>query len=515
MSKSKKSLAGMICACLLTGFGGAKAHAADSPGAAVPGAIVRDAQSNPRVFSKALVGTFNGVRVKYQATAGETFIRNERGEAAASMFTVSYVKQPAEPQRPVIFLFNGGPGTSSLFLHIGAFGPKRVVVPSDAGQAGNAPFAVVDNTDTILDVADLVFIDPIGTGYSRPLGNGKGSDYWGLKEDARVNTEFIRIWLSEHDRWNAPKYLLGESYGTMRAVQMVEEFQRSFTGVLPNGVILLSAILNLNSALSSPGNDAPYVSYLPTYAGVALFHGAINPRPEDAEKFLANARSFAIDEYAVALSKGSTLGATERAAIVDKLAYFTGLSKEYLERSDLRVSDERFRKELLRDRGQIVGSLDGRYVGQDAEHAGEQPGSDPASTAMENAYVSAYLDYLTRDLGVRFEVPYKAYSREVSANWKWREVGQWPAPIDVGPIIGQAMRVNDRFRVFLGSGIYDFSTPIFGVEQSLMHHGIKRDRVDEKRYGAGHMMYTHAPSAEAVKRDVRQFILDDRSRRVR
>lgn len=509
MSKSKKSMAGTICACLLAGFAFANAAAASSSDAIAP-LKVEAAQPLPKVFSKPLAGTFNGKRIKYVATAGETFIRNERGEVAASMFTVSYVKQLAEPQRPVIFLFNGGPGTSSLFLHIGAFGPKRVVVPSDAGQAGNAPFPVVDNTDTLLDIADLVFIDPIGTGYSRPIGPGKGSDYWGLVEDARVNTEFIRVWLSEHDRWNAPKYLLGESYGTMRAVQMVEEFQRSFTGVLPNGVILLSAVLNLNSILSSPGNDAPYVSYLPTYAATALFHGAINPRPEDPERFLADTRAFAINEYSVALSKGSSLGAAERTAVLEKLAYFTGLPKEYIERSDLRVSDERFRKELLRPRGRIIGSLDGRYLGEDADHAGEQPLSDPSSTAMENAYVSAYLDYLTRDLGVKFDIPYKAYSREVSANWKWREVGQWPSPIDVGPIVGQAMRVNDRFRVFLGSGVYDFSTPIFGIEQTLVHHGIKRERVTEKRYGAGHMMYTHAPSAEAVKRDLRQFIVDDR-----
>lgn len=465
--------------------------------------------SSPKSFSKLLTGTFNGARLSYTATAAETFVRNEQGSAVASMFSVSYVKDKADPSRPVVFLFNGGPGTSSVFLHIGAFGPKRVVVPSDAKQAGNPPFAVEDNERTLLDVADLVFIDPIGTGYSRPLGTAKATDFWGVKDDARVITEYVRIWLTDHGRWNAPKYLLGESYGTVRAVQMVEEFQRALIGVLPSGVILISAVLDLQTLVPHPGNDDPFVSYLPTYAATALYHGKINPRPQDAERFLEDARKFAIDEYSVALLKGSKLGEQERVRILDRLAYFTGLSPNYLKLVDLRVSPDRFRKELLRDRGQIVGSLDGRYLGEDADDAGDQPQSDPASTAILNAYVSAYTDYLTRHLGVQFDFPYKSVGRDVSANWRWTEIGKFPASLNVGPILGGAMRANEHFRVFLGSGVYDFSTPIFGAELSFAHNGIKLEQVTEKRYAAGHMMYTHVPSADALARDIRQFIRGD------
>lgn len=476
-------------------------------GVAIGGAHA--AETSPKTFTKISTGTFNAVRISYQATAGETFIRNAQGDVVASMFSVSYVKQASEPSRPVIFLFNGGPGTSSLFLHIGAFGPKRVVVPSDAQQAGNPPFPVEDNNRTLLDVADLVFIDPIGTGYSRPLGAGKGADFWGVKQDARVITEFVRIWLTDHGRWSAPKYLLGESYGTLRAVQMVEEFQRAFTGVLPSGVVLLSTVLDLQSLLFAPGNDDPYVAYLPTYAATALFHDKINPRPQDPEQFLIDARVFAINEYSVALLKGSRLSEAERSTLVDRLAHFTGLSPEYIRRADLRVSADRFRKELLRDRGQTIGSLDGRYLGEDADHVGEQPQTDPASTAMENAYVSSYLDYLTRFLNVRFDVPYRGYHREVSQNWNWYAPDQLAGALNVAHLLGDAMRINKEFRVFLGSGIYDFSTPVFGAEQSLAHDGIKQEQVTQKRYPAGHMMYTHAPSADALARDLREFIQRD------
>lgn len=505
LTKNARCVA-VLCMSLCAGLGRpmlSAAAALDVPNIAAPS---NESKPSPKVFAKSFTGTFKGVRVNYTATAGETFIKNERGENVASMFSVAYVMKDAQPHRPVIFLFNGGPGTSSLFLHIGAFGPKRVVVPSEAQQAGNPPFTIEDNTRTLLDVADLVFIDPIGTGYSRALGTTDPKIYWGLKEDARVITEFVRIWLTNNGRWNAPKYLLGESYGTTRSVQMVEQFRRSLTGAMLNGVILLSTVLDLQSVVFSPGNDAPYISYLPTYAAVALLHGKINPRPEDPAKFLADARAFAINEYSVALLQGSRLTESERHAIVEKLAFFTGLSREYVAQAQLRVSAERFRKELLRDRGKVIGLLDGRYLGEDSDDAGETPQGDPSS--ISGAYTSAYLDYLTRVLSVKFDAPYRGFNRDVSQNWKWSEASELPTSVNLGPILGEAMRGNRDFRVFLGNGIYDFSTPIFGAEQTFAHNGIKAERVTEKAYAAGHMMYTHVPSADALADDIRNFIRD-------
>ena len=462
----------------------------------------------PKIFTKEFSGTFNGQRLSYVVTAGETFLKNDKDEDTASIFTVAYTKNgsvnPAE--RPVTFLFNGGPGSASLWLHMGVFGPKRIQVPSDATSAGAPPYILEDNTLSILDVTDLVFIDPVGTGYSRPLGEAKGEDFWGLREDARSIAEFIRIWITEQERWNSPKYIAGESYGTTRASQLVAELQGGYTGVALNGVILISSILDFHTVDSAPGNDMPYITFLPTYAAAAWYHGKVDPKPESLPAFLEEARDFGRNEYSVALLKGAALSDEDRKSNVKKLAYYTGLSEAYVERAKLRVNEFRFMKELLRDDGVSVGRYDARYTGEDYDSAGESYDNDPSAYGVSGAFVATINDYLTRILDVDMGRRYKILDSEPIRNWKWTRENDRSPFVNVAPHLGRARRENTDFRVFVGNGYYDLATPFFATETTFLNNGINSDRVTLAYYEAGHMMYTHHPSLQKLTEDVRAFI---------
>ncbi|HEX8448247.1 MAG TPA: peptidase S10, partial [Allosphingosinicella sp.] len=291
-------------------------------------------------------GAFGGQRMAYTATASETYLKAADGTPKASLFSVAYVKEPRDPKRPVAFLFNGGPGSGSLWLHMGAFGPKRVAIPSDARDDGAPPFPILDNPDSLLDVADIVFIDPVGTGFSRPLGKTEGKEYWGVTQDAKSVAEFIRIWLGANGRWNSPKFLGGESYGTTRSAAVVNQLEGAFNDVSLNGIILISTILDFGAQANVPGNEMPYVLYLPSMAAAAFHHGKAPPDAGTLEAFVEEAREFAGGAYASALFKGQRLQGEERAAIRRRLARFTGLSERFLESADLRVTDQRFYKEL-------------------------------------------------------------------------------------------------------------------------------------------------------------------------
>ena len=463
----------------------------------------------PQSFVKSFSGRFNNARLNYTVTAGETFLKDDDGEPTASIFTVAYTKDGLDDPttRPVTFVFNGGPGSASLWLHMGVFGPKRVVVPSDGADAGAAPYVIEDNPLSILDVTDMVFIDPVGTGYSRTLGDTKGKEFWGLREDAKSIAEFIRLYLTKNGRWNSPKYVAGESYGTTRAAQLVNELQRTFTGVALNGVIMISAILDFHTAEFAMGNSLPYVSFLPTYAATAWHHGKVIDKPARLEDFVEEARQFALDEYAVALLKGSRLPASERDVIVRKLARYTGLDETYIRQTELRVGDFRFMKELLRDRGLTVGRFDSRYTGEDYDDAGEFFDNDASAYGVDAAFVAAVNDYLTRVLDVEFEQRYKILDGELGRNWNWstRDRG-WPSYVNVAPHLGKGMRENKDLRAFFANGYYDLATPFFATENSVAANGIDPDRVVMEYYEAGHMMYTHGPSLEKLAGDVRAFI---------
>jgi carboxypeptidase C (cathepsin A) len=450
-------------------------------------------------------GTFNGRRIAYAAIAGETYLKAEDGTPRASIFSTSYVKEPRDPGRPVTFLFNGGPGSGSVWLHMGAFGPKRVAIPSDARDDGAPPFPILDNPDSLLDVTDIVFIDPVGTGFSRALGKTDPKDYWGVTQDAKSVAEFIRLWLNENGRWNSPKYLGGESYGTTRSAAVVNELEGRFNDVSLNGILLISTILDFGAQANVPGNEMPFVLFLPSMAAAAHHHGKAPADAGTLEAFVQEAREFAAGDYATALLKGQRLQGEERAAIRRRLARFTGLSERFLEDADLRVTDGRFYKELLRDRGLTIGRLDARYTGRDFDNAGEEPDNDPSFYGIDAGYTAAVNAWLRDGLKFRTERSYTTIGPV--GDWDWN-LGGGEAKYykNVAPYIGRALRENSGLRVFVGQGWFDFATPFFGAEYALSRTGFPQDRVEFQYYGSGHMMYVRDDDRAKLSRDIRSFI---------
>ncbi|HEY0148341.1 MAG TPA: peptidase S10 [Allosphingosinicella sp.] len=492
---------------LLLAFSAAAAFAAPAF-AQAPTAEKKDAERPvppPNVSVTRHSGTFGGQRVSYSATAGETHLKAEDGTPKASIFSVAYVKEPRDPNRPVTFLFNGGPGSGSLWLHMGAFGPKRVAIPSNARDDGAPPFPILDNPDSLLDVTDIVFIDPVGTGFSHALGKTDPKDYWGVTADARSVAEFIRLWLNENGRWNSPKYLGGESYGTTRSAAVVNELEGRFNDVSLNGILLISTILDFGAQANVPGNEMPYVLFLPSMAAAAHHH---NKAPADAgtlESFVDEARRFAIGDYASALLQGQALTGERRADIRRRLSRFTGLSEQYLEQADLRVSDSRFYKELLRDRGLTIGRLDARYTGRDLDNAGEEPDNDPSFYGIDAGYTAA-LNAWVRD-GLKYKTDRHYTTIGPVGDWDWNlGGGDSKYYKNVAPYLGKALRENSGLRLFVGQGWFDFATPFFGAEYALSRTGIPTDRIDYRYYGSGHMMYVRDEDRVKLSRDIRDFI---------
>ncbi len=467
--------------------------------------------AEPKVFVTRHTGRFGGTQIKYTARAGETFLKDDAGKPIASIFSVTYTRDGVRDvsRRPVTFVFNGGPGSASLWLHMGLFGPKRVVLPSDAKDDGAPPYPIADNPLSVLDVTDLVFIDPVGTGYSIPLGDKKGKDFWGVGEDARSVARFIETWVRTNKRWNSPKYLAGESYGTFRAAAVTNELEGGYNDIALNGVILISTILDVTLTDSHPGNELIYMIYLPTYAATAWYHNKISGPKVELETLLAEARDFAMGDYALALLKGNALSSEERARIRARLAYFTGLSEDYLDKANLRVTPSRFQKELLRDEGKTVGRLDGRYTGTDFDNAGERPDNDPSFYAIDGAYMAAINQYFASDLKVDIDRRYQALGFKVNRSWNWKMPDHdrgFRLGINVAPYLGRAMRENADFRVLAAAGYYDFATPFFEAEYTFARNGFVPERVKIDYFEAGHMMYLHQPSIEKLATEIRAFI---------
>lgn len=464
----------------------------------------------PKSYSIERSGRFGGKTVPYTVTAKETFLKNKDDDPTASIFSIAYTKKDVDDpsSRPVTFVFNGGPGSASLWLHMGVFGPRRIEVPSDGQHAGAAPYRIIDNTYSILDASDLVFIDPVGTGFSRALGETKPSDFWGVKGDAQALAEFIRIYVTENKRWNSPKYLAGESYGTTRAVALTHEMQSGFSGMSINGLILVSAILDFQPAHFSPGNDMPYVGYLPSYTATAWYHKQLPKADKKLPDLLNDVRTFAIETYAPALLKGNRLTKSERDQILEQLHNYTGLSIDYLDRANLRVGAWRFMKELMRDEGLSVGRFDSRYTGEDYDDAGEFFDNDPSAYGISGAYVASINDYLTREIGVDLTREYKILPSEVSQNWDWSlGEGGRPSTVNVAPWLGKAMRENKDLRTLVANGYFDLATPFFATENTFSNNSIDPERVTMTYYEAGHMMYTHEPSLKKLSEDVRAFLV--------
>lgn len=462
-----------------------------------------------KVFETEKSGTFGGVKLRYKTVAGETHLKNDAGEETAAIFSVSYLRTDVKPSddRPVFFIFNGGPGSASLWLHMGVYGPKRIAVPSDGEDDGAAPFRLVDNPLSILDVADMVFIDPVGTGYSRAVGKGDGKDFWGIKNDAQSIAEFIRLWLVKNKRWNSPKYLSGESYGTTRAAALMEELQGGWADIAVNGIVFISSILDFQTARYQPGNDTPYLSYLPTMAATAWYHGKVDKAGRTLDAFMDEVRAFTLGEYASALLQGNRLSDVQFNAVAKKFSGYTGLKLQYVKNANLRVNNMRFMKELLRDEGFVTGRLDSRYKGRDYEGTGDTFDADPSAYGIDAAYTAGIYHYLQNDLGVDIERRYEVLSGTPGRHWSEpRKRGYSEGYPNVAPHVGEAMRQNKDFRVLVANGYYDMATPFFATENTFNANGIDTDRVTFTYYEAGHMMYVHEPSLEKLVKDIRDFL---------
>ena len=370
---------------------------------------------------------------------------------------------------------------------------------------------MADNPRCNLDITDLVFIDPPGTGYSRMLGSYKPEDGWGLDVDAELVADFIKAWLTRHKRWASPRFLCGESYGTTRAVAVAGKLAGGLAGVAMNGIALIWMILDFHTARFEKGNIAPDVCFLPTYAATALHHGRITPAPADWGAFLEEVRQFAMHDYLPALFAGSRLGEAQLRHMAGRLAGYTGLPAEWLARTRLRIDPARFRKELLRDVGLTVGRFDSRYTGRDYDDVGEYPDADPSSYAVDSAFVSSVNDHLTRTLEIGWNRTYVPFSREIGAKWDWvgpkkDQPPRWPGYVNVAPILGQLQRENPKLRVLVANGLYDMATPFFAAETTIAGNGIDAARVRLAYYEAGHMMYLNESSLAALAADLRTHI---------
>ncbi|HEX3895645.1 MAG TPA: peptidase S10 [Rudaea sp.] len=460
-----------------------------------------------------------GRSLSYKATAGTLIIRDDKGKPDASVFYVAYTLDGDSSKRPVTFLYNGGPGSASIWLHMGSFGPVRVLTESPDATAP-APFRIVPNGDSLLDKSDLVFIDAIGTGFSKGLPKGKDENgkpdkddenpskrFWGTDQDIDAFGRFIQRYITVNKRWNSPKFLFGESYGTPRSAGLAKWLEDK--GIAVNGVVLLSSIINYASRL--PGLDNDYVNLLPSYAAIAWYHNKLANKPATLEPFLTEVRNFARGDYAVALNKGQDLTPTERDAIAERMSKYTGLSVTYLKEANLRVSQPRFRKELMRDDRRTLGRYDGRFEGIDTDAAGETPESDAADTAIRGAFTGAFNDYLERELNYSSDVDYKVSATAIR-DWDWKHAirGQrQPAPVPImGGDLGDAMRTNPHLKVMSANGYFDLATPFFATEYDLSHMDIDaklRGNLSFTYYPSGHMVYLNVDALKQFKQDLAAF----------
>ncbi len=448
----------------------------------------------------------NGKTIAYTATAGTLVLKKDDSKPLASMFFVAYTRDDAgdKSKRPVTFAFNGGPGSSSVWLHIGALGPKRVVLGPN-GEQPPPPYRMVDNDDTLLEFTDLVFIDPVTTGYSRHAPGEDPKQFHGLEGDLSSVANFIRLYTGKFDRWSSPKFLAGESYGTTRAAGLAQVLLDQ--GIYLNGITLISSVLNFETISFAPGNELPYILYLPTYTAAAWYHKKL---PADLqrgtlEKAVQAARDFAGGDYTLALMKGNRLTAAERSKIAEQTARFTGLSKEYVEQSNLRISIQRFRKELLRDEGRTIGRYDSRLEGTDADSAGERPEYDASYASVQGAFTAAFNDYIRQDLKWETDLPYEVLTDKVQP---WSYEKQQNRYVNTGEMLRQAMAQNPNLHVLAANGFYDLATPFFATEYTFNHLALDpslQRNVKLTYCDAGHMLYTYKPCLDSLRRSIEEL----------
>jgi carboxypeptidase C (cathepsin A) len=490
------------------------------------GAVTVEGQ---RIDYRAIAGTlvvhpkgWDDAAAATHADAGKGDDKADKGPEAgggpeASMFYVAYFKKGAPAtSRPITFIYNGGPGSSTVWLHMGAFGPRRVVT-KDGSHTPAAPYAVIDNTYSLLDASDLVFIDAPGTGFSRIAGKDKEKAFWGVDQDAYAFEQFILSFLGKYGRWNSPKYLFGESYGTPRSAVVVNGLETN-NSVDFNGVILLSQILNFDLSVdgpeANPGSDQAYITALPTYAATAWYHNKVSGgRPADLEGFIKEAETFAIGDYASALQAGADLDPARRQAIAEKLSHFIGLPTPYLLKADLRVTGGMFEKMLRDDEGLTTGRLDTRFAGPDIDPLSKEADYDPQSASLSSAYVSAFNDYARTQLGYGAD---KAFKPAVDVFKYWSFSHQlpgapeaFPGPLNVMPDLATALKYNPQLKIMLAGGYYDLATPFYEGWYEMHHLPVQANlqaNIEYHYYPSGHMVYANEASLKALHDNTADFI---------
>ena len=449
-----------------------------------------------------------GHEIAYTATAGTMLLKHDDGKVRASVYFTAYTRDGAGDvaHRPITFAYNGGPGSASAWLHMGAFGPRRVVLEEE-GWAPPPPYQIADNNESLLDVTDLVFVDPVSTGFSRPAPGEDPASFHGVHEDIESVGEFIREYIARFERWGSPKFLAGESYGTTRSAGLSRYLQEKLNIYL-NGIVLVSSILNFGTARFDVGNDLPYPLFLPTYTATAWYHKKLpaDLQGGDVQKAIEEAERFAAGEYTLALMRGNDLGDAERRQVAEKLARYTGLSATFLENANLRPTIFEFTKELLRAERLTVGRLDSRFKGVDRQAAGDHFEYDPASAAFSGPFAAVFNNYAETELGWKSELNYELLTDKVRP-WSFRAYDN--QYVNVAEDLRYAMAINPNLKVLVNNGYYDLATPFFATQYTFSHLGFDptyASRVSMAFYNAGHMMYVRRADREALKANIARFI---------
>ncbi|MBK5256514.1 MAG: carboxypeptidase [Vicinamibacteria bacterium] len=483
------------------------------PNAEAKAALDAKAPPSARVWVSKHEIKIGGATLPYTATAGTMLITNDKDEPMALFGFTAYVKDGGDPRtRPIMFAYNGGPGSASAWLHMGILGPKRTVL-DDLEANTRGPFRTVENEFTILDRSDLVMIDPVGTGLSRPIGKGEGKDFWGVDQDIRSVSDFILRYLTQYGRWAAPKFILGESYGGMRTAGVAYELLTKHNVAL-NGVVLVSPYLDFAGGNAGLNLSDAYVNFLPTYAATAWYHHALSNRPAELQPFLREVEAFAQDVYAPVLFKGERAAAAERQTVLLGLARYTGLSTDYWDKANLRIDESHFLQELMRHKGVVAGRVDTRYTGGTLNALSEMTPYDPYGSAIAPAIVATFNDYYRQELKVESDHPY-VLSGNLWEDWDNRHAqpdfvlgGKVPFANTVVDL-AHAMTLNPKMKVLVQTGYFDLACPYRTVEYAIEHLAVApavRGNVTLAYYDAGHMMYVHPPSMEKFKRDLAGFV---------
>jgi carboxypeptidase C (cathepsin A) len=452
----------------------------------------------------------DGKPIRYKATAGYLKVKDEKQKLKYRMFYISYEKEDVKDKstRPVTFAFNGGPGAASAWVHFGAMGPKRIVT-NDVGEILPPPYRFEDNQETWLEFTDLVFMDPVGTGFSTHDKDEDPKQFFGVEEDFKTGADFIRLYITKNKRWLSPKYLAGESYGTFRSVGITHYLQTKHAMDL-NGVILISSALNYLTFDFAPGNDLPNVLFMPAYTATAFYHNRLPASlQQDFLATIKEAEDWAYGEYAVALMKGDSLGNEEKRKVAEKLAYYTALPVALIIDCNLRVNRSRFMKQLLHGDGKVVGLYDSRLTAPDVDPAGENPVVDPSMFNIYGSCIAALKHFLAEELKYDNELPYRPVAKEVGKLWNWSSGLDWGMGyVNVSEKLVQSMSYNKYLRIFMACGYYDLCTPYFLNKYTAEHlclPPLVKDNFILKNYEAGHMMYVHKPSRIAMRDDLRAF----------